>query len=321
MNMLVTSCDPLSSLMKQSEFEYSEAIDFITVLSGRSIDTTTEYQIKLAKSLQGTLLPDISTATYKVTVVKDEMVMRLKEGGKSLISRSVVESWIASNSDIFDYISPYLSELAQATKNTSTLKHVVDSKWYKFGTSRTRYFTEKELEQFSRKSSLLLNEVVQLLHLNRTEFENMSADMLDTYDTLNREIINIHGKPAMDHMLYPTREILTIAARLRYLIPRAMITWVELPIEGLNWPSTESDRSEIKPSSGSVDLENSPRLLKIAVEAWERVWVKMEAHDRHPKQYVIISWLRDNYSVTKREAEHIDQIIRPDDKKIGARKK
>ena len=73
-----------------------------------------------------------------------------------------------------------------------------------------------------------------------------------------------------------------------------------------------------------VQLKHAPELLKIAIEAWKRVWVDKELGEK-PGQKKIIPWLQDefkgsqNRNISDRESRLIDQIIRPSEMKSGAR--
>jgi hypothetical protein len=63
-------------------------------------------------------------------------------------------------------------------------------------------------------------------------------------------------------------------------------------------------------------LSGAPELLRVAVEAWRRVWVDFEVPQVGKR---IIPWLQAKYGITEREAKAIDQIIRKKEYKAGAR--
>ena len=83
---------------------------------------------------------------------------------------------------------------------------------------------------------------------------------------------------------------------------------------------------DITSASNEVEdqLKHAPKLLKIAIEAWKRVWVDKELGEK-PGQKKIIPWLQDefkgskNKNISDRESRLIDQIIRPSKMKSGAR--
>jgi len=219
--------DARSNLMAKKEFELSEVLDFITIRSGRDPKNSSDYKDKLLASIKETLEFDIDTTVYKRAIVDDQLVMK-REPGRSLISRQALEKWVATHSGIID-----------KTKRVPTKNGRPYDSWANFSRLTSNYLTKQDLEKLARKPSLHLEEAVQLIHLTCLPQEKMSEDMLDTYDTLNRQIVSKYGKPASDYLLYPAREILTVAAQIGYPIPVALIHWVQLPIDGLNWPKQQ----------------------------------------------------------------------------------
>ncbi len=101
-------------------------------------------------------------------------------------------------------------------------------------------------------------------------------------------------------------EFIQWAAEKGYSVPDELGHLVDHPVENFNRP-------------GNVDLEHAPKLLKVAVDAWQRIWVDMEL-DPNSGQKNIIPWIKDTYSISEREAKAIDQIIRDKAAKAGARK-
>lgn len=72
----------------------------------------------------------------------------------------------------------------------------------------------------------------------------------------------------------------------------------------------EDDSSE---ASASMINENYPKLLRIAIEAWNTYWCS----EKITKKEVIVGDLQQKYDLSKKEAEAVDQIIRPDLMKVG----
>ncbi|OOY37294.1 hypothetical protein [Solemya velum gill symbiont] len=95
------------------------------------------------------------------------------------------------------------------------------------------------------------------------------------------------------------------------------------------WASKRYDDFPFKPEDfaslfSGEDEDGMPKLLSIAINAWQRVWVDKELGDK-PLAKTIIPWLDEEFGLSdeelkagSRKAQAIDMIIRPDNKKQGA---
>jgi len=108
---------------------------------------------------------------------------------------------------------------------------------------KSSYLTINSLDNLSRKASLTMEEVVQIIHLRTHKKKYMPNEMLDTRDTINRHLAASGEAPKKDQQIR-SGEILTIAACLSYPIPCQLVKWLKLPIEGVNWTSKPLDTGE-----------------------------------------------------------------------------
>ncbi len=223
MNEQVTGSDEYSILLtKVGYFDLDDALDFITIVSGRDLGDDSDYRDGLMTAVNETLGFRLDTTTYKKVPESDKLVMQ-KEPGLSLVSKRDLVFWIATHSEIVDSITP-------VTKNNR-----IPDNWATHSVETSTYLTQQDIEKLARKPTLYLEEVVQLLHFDRLPKDKMYPDMLDTYDTLEREILSNSEERVSSDSLYPSEEILTAAARLGYDIPEGLMHLVQTPIEGLGW--------------------------------------------------------------------------------------
>jgi hypothetical protein len=216
-----------------------------------------------------------------------------------LVSKQILEKWITHNS----------IEIAEEFQDK---EHSFKPK--------TIYHTKDSLLKLSRKASLNLLEVVQIIHLKNITKDQMDEEMDDTRDSMFRKLALALNKPQTENQYYESNSVLTVAANLDYPIPYQLVKRVKLPIDGVDWPRKSETSKVSKTDSDQIEIENTPKLLRIANAAWKKIWVD-KAISEKPQQKSIIPWIEDKYSTTNREAKIIDQIIRPDHKKKGAIKK
>ena len=77
--------------------------------------------------------------------------------------------------------------------------------------------------------------------------------MLDTWDTINRHLAASGTSPKKNQQI-KSEDILTITARLSYPIPCKLVKWLQLPIEGVNWPKN----SEAPEKNNMVPTDSLP---------------------------------------------------------------
>ncbi len=245
--------NPHARLLSQSEFKLSDVTDFILAFTG--------CELQQLESLESTLIADIDTSAYQGTWVDGKFVMELHEGEK-LISRQSVELWMHNK------------QITDAFSKPRPIKHCVFS----------NYLTIDRLKQLSRKDALTLEEVVQIIHMDKSPVERMSVDMMDTGDTMARKF-----DPVLTaHDLVDAREILTLAARVPYPIPSRLVKWVDLPVGSISSKRSlltsetdkyVTDRSEIGPFCNPP--KNKDEWFK-AIEA--HMYVYKKQHQVFPNQ-------------------------------------
>ena len=235
---LPTSDHPHINLLCQREFTDSEAANFIIITSGLQLEESNQYRVDILESLHNSLKPDIDTTVYKRAVIDDEVVMS-RVDGETLYSRRIIQAWMRDNS--IDVADEYKKSRYQGIESNYWLN--------------STYLSIDALERLSKKVSLRLVELVQIIHLDKRPANLMTPEMDETGDTMFRLLEYNFDPPPDDNSLYETCEVLTLTAHVPYPIPWLLVEKVDLPIEGINWTSKPLDTGEkigkLEPSNDS----------------------------------------------------------------------
>ena len=157
---LPTSDHPHQNLLAQQEFTVNDAANFITIKSGRDLETGAKYRQELLDSIKGTLVPDIDTSVFKGIQIHGNFTMKRNEGER-LFSIQSIEKWIVQNS----------IEVAEEFQLTPMGKEWASKM------RKSSYLTINALDNLSRKASLTLEEVVQIIHLRTHTKKYMPNEM------------------------------------------------------------------------------------------------------------------------------------------------
>jgi hypothetical protein len=192
---------PHKDLLSQSEFNEEDAGKYIAIKSG-DIAASSYYR----KKITNTLVPDIDTCTYKGGRIEGEFVMR-KHEGKRLFSIQMIKQWMRKNS----------IEVAEEFQPSTPIAIKFSSSSF---SRQSSYLTTDTLDRLSRKATLSMEEVVQIIHIRIDEKKWMTKEMLDTWDTINRRLAASGELPKKNQQI-KSEDILTIAACLSYPCSRA----------------------------------------------------------------------------------------------------
>lgn len=225
---------PYKDLLSQNEFNEEDAGKYIAIVSG-DIGTSTFYQ----KKIKNILPPDIDTCIYKGDRIDGEFVMR-KHEGKRLFSIQMIKRWIRENS----------IEVVEEFQPSTPIAINYGSPSF---SRQSNYLTADKLDRLSRKATLSMEEVVQIIHIRLDEKKWMTEEMLDTWDTINRRLAASGESPKKNQQI-KSENILTIAACLSCPIPCKLVKWLQLPIEGVNWPKN----SEAPEKNNMVPTDSLP---------------------------------------------------------------